>query len=108
MAPKLNWTCDECGGSSKADWVILTGIQLDKALNYNEVTGLDKDLGSWSAMCTDHAQKFPETGYFFEAKRINTRAKALDWTLHLLEKGWLQNTNWNEFLRSKLTVDVDA
>lgn len=123
MTTELDWACDECGGSAKASWVILTGIQFNKALEYDrvhstneisrpisldELMKLDDDRGTWSAMCLDHAGKFPEGGYYFETSRIDTHAKALDWTLHLLEKGWLQNTDWDSFLRSKVSQELDA
>lgn len=123
MEPQLDWTCDECAGSSQATWVILSDVQMERAMGLEskvlsrdqsqpislaDLMKLDLDPGMWSAMCPKHTEVFPESGYFFETSRIDTIPKALDWTLHLLEKGWLQHTNWDEFLRSKLTADLDA
>lgn len=40
-----------------------------------------------------------EAGYSFGVARLRTVAAALDWTLHLSEKGWVEYTNWNSFIR---------
>jgi hypothetical protein len=123
MAKKFDWTCDECAGSEVAKWVVLTGPQYRKALDYDlnhphteeakpmtaaDLRSLSDDRGIWTTMCAKHADVFPDDGYFFETDRINTHAAALDWTLHLLEKGWLQYTDWDGFLRSKLVKSLDA
>ncbi|WP_328449898.1 hypothetical protein OG780_19415 [Streptomyces sp. NBC_00386] len=37
--------------------------------------------------------------YSIQANRIDTWAELLDWTAHLMEKDWLNHTDWDELLR---------
>lgn len=41
-------------------------------------------------------------GYWIGAERCKTFPELLDWTAHLMEKRWLQNTNWSTKVRSIL------
>jgi predicted GIY-YIG superfamily endonuclease len=41
--------------------------------------------------------------YHFDVARADTHEKLLSWTAHLLEKTWIQDTNWSEFLYSKIS-----
>ncbi|MEU5902683.1 hypothetical protein [Streptomyces venezuelae] len=36
--------------------------------------------------------------YRIPAARLHTRADLLDWTAHLMEKGWLPHTDWRDVL----------
>lgn len=36
--------------------------------------------------------------YQIEEERISTVSEALEWTLHLAQKNWFLNTNWQETL----------
>jgi hypothetical protein len=46
-----------------------------------------------------HVRCIPDTMYEIEANSFGTVSKALGWTLHLMEKDWVSNTNWNETVR---------
>lgn len=37
--------------------------------------------------------------YQIPADRFDSLGKALDWTLHMTEKPWLPNTDWNSLVR---------
>ena len=43
-----------------------------------------------------------EEGYGIGAERCTNFAELLEWTAHLMEKRWIQNTNWSIKLRSIL------
>jgi hypothetical protein len=38
--------------------------------------------------------------YHFGVERIRTAADVIRWASHLLEKGWITSTNWNDVLRA--------
>lgn len=44
--------------------------------------------------------------YWFAANRCRTVPQLLSWTAHLSEKGWLDSTNWTQFVRSLNEVDA--
>lgn len=37
--------------------------------------------------------------YWFHGERANTWPKIIEWTAHLMEKSWLEHTNWEQILR---------
>lgn len=41
-------------------------------------------------------------GYWFDIERARTQLQVLDWTLHLMEKSWIDETNWTEFVRRNI------
>ena len=41
--------------------------------------------------------------YRVPAERLRIRADLLDWTAHLMEKGWLPYTDWREVIRETRT-----
>lgn len=51
----------------------------------------------WTATCETCDTVGDETAYYIEARDLVTAEKILDWTLHLMEKRWLEVTNWQQF-----------
>lgn len=50
-----------------------------------------------------HAECDPEPesdDYWIPVSRISTYAQVLGWTAHLMEKNWLNNTDWPALLRT--------
>ncbi len=43
-----------------------------------------------------HPKCMPDSMYEIEISRFDNVDKALDWTLHLMEKDWFASTNWRE------------
>ncbi len=46
-----------------------------------------------------HVGCMPEGMYGIEAVSIDSVAKALDWTLHLMQKAWFPYTDWRDSVR---------
>lgn len=64
------------------------------------------DEAEWQA---HHARCDPNpdrSSYSIQANRIDTAAKLLDWTAHLMGKSWLGHTNWDNVIRSAAGVDA--
>ncbi|MDO5681236.1 MAG: hypothetical protein Q4G46_00205 [Propionibacteriaceae bacterium] len=55
----------------------------------------------WHALHTD-CDPSPGTGYGFGVERIRTYRDALEWTVHLMGKVWLQDTDWDYLLERVL------
>lgn len=127
MTPERNtmnhiiWTCDVCGRTITAG----TGyIELDT----RKVHAYEQDVKAWREKHTpsgwepiggDVLLTFPEaprwavfhgkcdpdpehSGYWFAVERADTAAKVLDWTLHLAEKPYVENSNWTSFIRERV------
>lgn len=46
--------------------------------------------------------------YWFYVNRADTHEKLLSWTAHLLDKSWLQDTDWADFLYSLISESAKA
>jgi len=46
-----------------------------------------------------HAGCGAEASYWIEASRFDTVTKALHWTIHLMDKNWLESTRWQDAIR---------
>jgi len=44
--------------------------------------------------------------YVIDVERARTHAKLLDWTAHLMEKVWLEYTDWDDLIRRMAAVDA--
>lgn len=56
-----------------------------------------------------HRQCYPFStvgSYVVEVDRIDTAAKLVRWTAHLMGKQWLRHTNWDEVLQSASGMDM--
>ena len=109
----MNWpVCDKCGQQvTTLDGV----IDIDK----QEVDNVETARAAWEQAHPDPLLSVTEilempsaakwqwghlncvTGdmYQITADRFDELGKALDWTLHLMEKGWLKHTDWRELVR---------
>lgn len=54
----------------------------------------------WGIYCIECGPQ--DNLYWFEVGRFDSETKVIDWTLHLLEKSWLSNTDWTDFVRQVL------
>jgi len=83
--------------------------QWEKA-NEHEVEGVTVTYGSlgtypyrvpwvWAHRDCKDGEKGCDCGYWFSGDRFDTTAKALGWTLHLMEKRWLASTEWEDAVR---------
>lgn len=61
---------------------------------------------AWHGNC-DPAPR-SSSWYFIEVERIRTTADLLWWTAHLLEKGWIQSTNWGDIIRQHVNAEGQA
>lgn len=63
-----------------------------------DVSGISAfpDLVRWNY---GHSNCIPQGMYWIDYSRFDTVSKALDWTLHLMEKNWISSTNWDETVR---------
>lgn len=46
------------------------------------------------------------SSYFMHIDRLDTVAKLLDWTAHLMTKAWIDHTNWAEVIRRATEADA--
>lgn len=73
---------------------------------YIDVGGMleaHRDLVPWTvlhAACDPHPER---DDYWFDVGRSTPLAALLDWNAHLLEKRWIQHTNWTRFLVAAAT-----
>ena len=123
-AGRIAWLCDVCGQPVKAKTGYLT-VDSGRALRqyrdaeerefYREVDArVDGrfaliDLAEmltwpepvqWQALHHD-CDPDPERGdYWFGVERVDSLAKLLDWSAHLMGKSWLDETDWDHLLRT--------
>jgi hypothetical protein len=64
-----------------------------------ELTEMPTPAG-WRVHCTECSPDDCAGCYWFDAIRAGTPARLLRWTAHLMEKSWLTDTNWGEFIRA--------
>jgi predicted GIY-YIG superfamily endonuclease len=64
------------------------------------------DAARWAVHHRDCDPVPDSVDYHFDVGRADTYEKLLSWTAHLLEKDWLTDTNWSEFLYSKLSREA--
>ena len=109
----MDWpVCDICGEEVTTSNGF---IDIDK----HEVENSESARHAWDQEHSGRLQSFAEsisapepakwqwghlnciTGEMYQitADRFDTLGKALDWTLHLMEKGWLEETDWGAFVR---------
>ena len=67
-----------------------------KAISLDEMlTGPEPAKWQWG-----HQACIPDDGgYSIDAARFDSLGKTLDWTLHMMEKRWLQYTDWATLVR---------
>ena len=94
-------------------------------ISYVRIEARERELGAWreanpltpmSTVTVDQIMQFPaliqwvwghadcpdpdgDSLYWIEAARFNSVPKALDWTLHLMGKSWIQHTDWVALIR---------
>lgn len=123
---ELLWNCRECNSVTNDGWLTLPGAELYKALDALKASDeLSKkadgvytaadlmalpDGGEWSVICRGCYKDEMESAadYDIDLDRIGSYKDALDWTLHLMEKSWFPNTNWEETIRSATPETLDA
>ncbi|BBX70093.1 hypothetical protein [Mycolicibacterium psychrotolerans] len=60
---------------------------------------------------THHTDCDPDPGgddYVIPVVRMRTREELLSWTAHLLDKRWLYQTDWSQFIYSKISREEAA
>ena len=120
------WMCHHCSKIASEGWVWLRGAEMNKAYEamqasteLNERTGgvyslseLMKlpDGGKWSVTCSDCYEEDMErmNDYDISIDRISNVQDVLDWTLHLMNKNWLEYTNWGDFVRGAVPSILNA
>lgn len=56
----------------------------------------------WWALHRTCDENPEDSGYWFDIARTRTVSQLLDWTLHLMEKNWIDETDWTHFVRTVL------
>jgi len=121
--PKKEWpTCQVCGKPVSTEQGILTVYENElheyegQHLEWEKKHPLDengarllsgKDMAELPDMVEwhwGHAHCFSTSGYEIEYSRFDTIPKALSWTLHLMEKRWLEFTTWESAVRAHHAV----
>ncbi|WP_284762820.1 hypothetical protein [Arthrobacter sp. efr-133-R2A-63] len=111
------WTCHYCKKSIRdgAGYVDVPGAdvyRLEKAEQtwredhpyggtLKELLGLPNPA-AWVATHTK-CDPHPEKGsYRFDVAEARTTEDILDWTLHLMDKTWMEFTDWTDFIRNHM------
>lgn len=118
---KITWSCEICGAD--AEWISLEHGELQHCKQiyvFNLALGRSRQpqrenmkimsaaeaiaegdrkfpRAHWQVRCEDHVSD-QTLAYEIDVPRINTRDKLLQWTAHLLGKGWLFATDWEKLL----------
>jgi hypothetical protein len=114
----MDWPlCDKCGGAvTTGEGVIAIGnADLLGAMEswrawekvHGEIVSLDELLAGpepvrwqWGHdRCISSEDSYTEDSYTIDPGRFDSLGKALDQTLHMMEKTWLQYTDWISFVR---------
>ena len=108
--------CQTCMKQFSADGAVwLDGFELDEAETRAKA---DRGRTRWTM---DELSKIPgpakwraqhyacrgepkSIAYEIEVERLDTAAKLVDWTAHLMNKGWINDTDWSSVLRSAAGV----
>jgi hypothetical protein len=94
-AGKLTWTCDVCRLPVEGDDGCVDVLDAD---TYTHNEGNARRPARWRVL---HDACDPTTGkfsYWISVDRIDTPAKLLAWTAHLMKKPWFSHTTWDSIL----------
>lgn len=88
-------------GAREGDWRLLPrGVAVGEMLTWPRPA-------HWRAVhesdqCDPRYANGAGVDYCVPVKEVRTWAGLLEWTAHLMEKTWLQDTDWEDFLRQTL------
>ena len=128
MPSGLRYVCQVCGGSvtGKSGYIHVSRSEaLAHSTAWSEYKRRKREAGEviWNAdelmdlperaRWMVHHRKcdpFPDDGqdYWFEVERADSHQKLLSWTAHLLDKEWIRDTNWSEFLYARISKEAQA
>lgn len=119
MTTTIAWTCDSCG-SPVADGAGYVHVSRH-AIHRHELESREAkeriedrlivsaadllDFPCQVSWHVHHADCDPDPEafcYWFTVERARTHAALLDWTAHLMNKRWIDATNWSDFIRRAL------
>jgi hypothetical protein len=117
-----NWSCTHCEAQTQDGFMVLRENEIFKiftsgevskketrVLYWEELESLSENQAKWEVQCPACSIFVPDDGYVFTLDRIDTHAKALEWTLHLLDRGYSgSSTNWSAILRSSSVERISA
>jgi hypothetical protein len=81
----------------------LIGSVIDDTLRIANIVKTPE--GQWVPYCSSCASTVSEA-YFISVDRISTLAQVLDWTVHLMGKGWVGYTDWSYWMRKIIGTTV--
>jgi hypothetical protein len=124
-AGRITWLCDECGQPIKPETGYLTvdsgqatrqrqdaeershQRKVDARANGQRFVVVNMaemmtwpECVEWEALHSECDQYPERDDYWFGVERADRLAKLLDWSAHLMGKVWLEETNWDDLLRT--------
>lgn len=112
--PTVRWTCHTCGDQVADDDGHVTINYRDIRRHAQQAREWEADAGQvvtmrdlltypdqvhWRVYHRDCDPDLESSDYSIDIERIRTPGQVIDWTAHLLEKEWLQTTDWDAVLR---------
>lgn len=121
--PQIVWLCNVCGdpiengqGYLEVDLRAVFRVEAWwREHRQNNPQGKPVDIDAllsgpepvrWLAHHADCDSDPDYSGYWFDIHRARTHAQLLNWTAHLMEKSWLEYTNWSDLIRRLAGVDA--
>ncbi|WP_280298761.1 hypothetical protein [Nocardia neocaledoniensis] len=107
---RITWFCIKCGGEIKRDNGYITcddgeALRLMKTdFTEGPFGTLDlkalmlADYPRWISLHKDCDDSGRPADYWFEVSSCNTMKKLIHWTGHLMGKGWIGCTDWDQIL----------
>ena len=117
-----NWSCTHCEAQTKDGFLVLRDSEISKVLSpvetpsetaefvsWDDLEKMAENTAKWEVQCPACAVSITDDGYVFTLDRIDTHAKALEWTLHLSGREFSgPRTNWSALLRSSSVERITA
>ena len=89
---------EEVKASNRLGWEMWTGDYLRRMMALEEAR--------WEVHHRECDPNPDRDDYWFDVARARTHAHLLDWTAHLMDKNWLEDTTWGGFIRTAAAVDA--
>ena len=102
--------CDACGGVTSVETACVA-LREDGPVEPADLPYIQSVKEFLSTPLSEscfwgHVECVPSThSYVIAAQRLDSHGKILDWTLHLVEKSWLDAGSWGEIVR-RLHPDI--
>lgn len=106
MTETLTWKCDVCrrpvADHTGSIYVPFAEIQDAGVVTKAWIPSGPHETAHWRVNHQECRQDQDESGYGFGVNQIRTMGQALAWTIHLMGKSWVGDSDWEAFIYDRV------